>query len=244
MKAVRGMTLRDVLGQLEHAETGALLHFTLKRLLGIFHKVCDALAYAHAQGVTHGGVRPECIVLGDFGEVFVTQWRLPRALHGREHDLHEDIAALGRLLYEIVTLEPAGETTPAHGRPHAGHSHAKPSAHWAGDDSVRTLFAVACRAMDMKAADKFHSVQEFQTRVDVFKDSFHDPAQLTLVRLFGQWWLRYKMAIAIAITAAIVLGLVLVGLAAKSAVKNLLKSDVPVETSAPARPGENPAEPR
>ena len=230
VKTVRGMTLRDVLDQLEHAKTGALLHFTLKRLLAIFHKICDALAYAHAHGVTHGGMRPECIVLGDFGEVFITHWRLPRG--GREIDPHEDIAALGRLLYEITTLErsddvEATSASGAHHQPRRGR--AKPSQHWAGDENVRTLLEVARRALDRKASDKFHSVREFQTLVDAFKDSFYDPAHLTLHRLVAEWARRYKIALIIVLALGLVCGV----LGATAVIQKML---APPATHAPANP--------
>jgi len=235
MKAVRGITMREMLDQLEHAKTGAMLHFTLKRLLSIFHKICDALAFAHAQGITHGGVRPECIVLGDFGEVFVTQWRLPRAVHGRELDIHEDIASLGRLLYEIVTLEPVDESPAPHPGTRHGHTVVKPSLHWAGEESVRTLVDTARRALDRKAADKFSSVREFQTRVDVFKDAFLDPTQLTLARLFARWMRQHKVAI-------IIIGVLLLALTtivATGVIRKMLDSKASAETQVPANPEAN-----
>ena len=179
-------------------------------------------------------------MLGDFGEVFVTHWRLPRAAHGHGIEIQQDIAALGRLLYEITTLEPPDDALPPHPGPHAARRHPKPSPHWVDDESVRTLLAVARHALDAKAADKFHSVREFQTRVDVFKDSFHDPTQLTLARLFAQWMHRYKIALiviaALVITLAAILG--------TGVVRNLLEAIPSAETSAPASPEETPPEPR
>src|SRR5436189_5815924 len=104
MRTVTAMTMRTVLGQLEHSKTRALLHSTLKRLLGVFHKACDAVAFAHAHGITHGALGAEHIVLGDFGEVFVTHWSLRSQScspfeGSSEIDVEADIMALGRLLY-------------------------------------------------------------------------------------------------------------------------------------------------
>ena len=93
---------------------------------------------------------------------------------------------------------------------------------------------VARRALDAKAADKFHSVREFQTRVDVFKDSFQDPAQLTLGRLFAQWLHRHRIAVIIAVA----LILALVTIVATGVIKNLLHPGAPAETHAPASPEE------
>jgi serine/threonine protein kinase len=40
----------------------------------IFLKVCDALEYAHSRGVIHQDVKPDNIMLGEFGEVLLLDW--------------------------------------------------------------------------------------------------------------------------------------------------------------------------
>ncbi len=195
-RSVSGMSLRTVLDQLAHGKTRSLLHFTLKRLLGVFHKACDAVAFAHAHGISHGALSAEHIILGDFGEVFVVRWDLrlqSSALFrgGAEIDVESDIMALGRLLYEIATLEPApdpggprNDGTPAvrHAGEHGNQAH-----HWASESNLSTLIGVARRAMDRRMVDQFRSVKDFQIRVDAFKDTFDDPKKLTLRRLLRQW---------------------------------------------------------
>ena len=42
--------------------------------------MCDAVAYAHSRGVVHGGLRPEAIIVGRFGEVFVEHWGTAKIL--------------------------------------------------------------------------------------------------------------------------------------------------------------------
>jgi serine/threonine protein kinase len=46
--------------------------------LPIFQKVCDAVAFAHAQGVLHRDLKPQNIMLGSFGEVLVMDWGLAK----------------------------------------------------------------------------------------------------------------------------------------------------------------------
>lgn len=53
-------------------------HATLHALLGVFLKACDAVAFAHARGVVHGSLRPEAVLFGRFGEVFVDHWGFAR----------------------------------------------------------------------------------------------------------------------------------------------------------------------
>ncbi|MEZ6129617.1 MAG: protein kinase [Planctomycetaceae bacterium] len=49
---------------------------TLEENLEVLHKVCDAIAYAHHNGVVNRDLKPENIMLGEFGEVLVLDWGL------------------------------------------------------------------------------------------------------------------------------------------------------------------------
>lgn len=42
--------------------------------LSIFQKVCEAIAFAHSQGVVHRDIKPANIMVGSFGEVAVLDW--------------------------------------------------------------------------------------------------------------------------------------------------------------------------
>lgn len=48
----------------------------LEENLDVLHKVCDAVAYAHHNGVVNRDLKPENIMLGEFGEVLVLDWGL------------------------------------------------------------------------------------------------------------------------------------------------------------------------
>ncbi|MDQ3071269.1 MAG: serine/threonine protein kinase [Acidobacteriota bacterium] len=61
MKRVQGRTLRA------HLETRP----TLADRLRIFERVCEAVAFAHAQGVVHRDLKPENVMVGGYGEVMV-----------------------------------------------------------------------------------------------------------------------------------------------------------------------------
>lgn len=52
----------------------------LRDSLVIFLKVCDAISYAHSNGVIHLDLKPENIQIGDFGEVLVCDWGLGKII--------------------------------------------------------------------------------------------------------------------------------------------------------------------
>jgi serine/threonine protein kinase/tetratricopeptide (TPR) repeat protein len=80
MKLVRGLSLASVLEQLAR-EGGHSKKYSLGALLTLFQKVADAVAFAHSRGVIHRDLKPANIMLGDFGEVLVTDWGLAKLLH-------------------------------------------------------------------------------------------------------------------------------------------------------------------
>lgn len=78
MKRVKGRTLQFVLSGLKNGEPSALGDFTLDRLLLVFRKVCDAVAFAHSMGIIHRDLKPENVMIGEFGEVLVMDWGLAK----------------------------------------------------------------------------------------------------------------------------------------------------------------------
>jgi len=96
MKYVRGKTLGDLLAEMKAmaAEDRASPH-SLARLLTIYQKVCDAMAFAHSNGVIHRDLKPDNIMIGDFGEVLVMDWGLAKDLHASKSGAMEDPVPTG-----------------------------------------------------------------------------------------------------------------------------------------------------
>lgn len=90
MRRVKGITLAEVLEGIRNGERKYLNNFPLGSLLAIYQKVCDAIAYAHARGVLHLDLKPENIMVGDYGEVLILDWGIAR-LRRRSKNVKSDM---------------------------------------------------------------------------------------------------------------------------------------------------------
>ncbi|MHC4941382.1 MAG: protein kinase domain-containing protein [Planctomycetota bacterium] len=76
MNLVSGLTLEEILD--DSVTRGS--EWTLIRLLQIFLKVCETLAYAHSRNVIHRDLKPSNIMVGEYGEVIVMDWGISKIL--------------------------------------------------------------------------------------------------------------------------------------------------------------------
>jgi serine/threonine-protein kinase len=67
MKLVRGQTFERALNAAKGLEERLAL-------LGHYSSLCQAIAYAHSQGVIHRDIKPENVMIGEFGETVVLDW--------------------------------------------------------------------------------------------------------------------------------------------------------------------------
>lgn len=76
MKLVRGITLYSVLKKIREGDEQTQREYPREKLLGIFRKVCDAVAFAHSRRYIHRDLKPGNVMIGEFGEVLVMDWGL------------------------------------------------------------------------------------------------------------------------------------------------------------------------
>lgn len=126
MKRIEGRSWADDLREHPVFVEGALQREALSRHLVVLGHVCHALHFAHARGLVHRDVKPENVMLGAFGEVYLVDWGIatapgparslagtpayaaPEMLggDGAEVSVQTDVYLLGAALFEVLTGRP------------------------------------------------------------------------------------------------------------------------------------------
>ena len=108
MKYVRGLTLTEVLDNIRRGKQEMIDQYPLGRLLTIFQKTCDAVAFAHSRGVVHRDLKPDNVMIGDYGEVQVMDWGLAKVLRRKAVSTSTDVPVARGLGAHDMGPVPAG----------------------------------------------------------------------------------------------------------------------------------------
>jgi eukaryotic-like serine/threonine-protein kinase len=84
--------------------------------LRIFARICEAVAFAHAQGFLHRDLKPENVMVGPFGEVLVMDWGVAKVLRAQPEENPPERAA-GATLQSADTEQGAVLGTPGYMAP-------------------------------------------------------------------------------------------------------------------------------
>ncbi len=92
MKLIRGRTFGALIQECREAydaggEPGD--EVDLNARIEFFLKVCDAISYAHSRGVVHRDLKPDNVMVGAFGAVYVMDWGIARLMDGHEEEIEE-----------------------------------------------------------------------------------------------------------------------------------------------------------
>ncbi len=74
MKYVDGETLETVIERLIARDPAYVAKYTIERRVEIFMALCEAVAFAHAQGIIHRDIKPANVMVGAYGEVVLMDW--------------------------------------------------------------------------------------------------------------------------------------------------------------------------
>ena len=126
MPLIRGRNLSEIYELLRRGAEG----WTLPRTIGVLHRVCETVAYAHSRGVVHRDLKPANVLvsleddglipkIADFGLVKdvaggsdtrtgsmmgTPNYMSPEQIRDTKSvDHRTDLFALGAILYELVT---------------------------------------------------------------------------------------------------------------------------------------------
>ena len=127
-------------------------HPSVTERLRVIHRIGEALAFAHSRGVIHRDVKPQNVMIGSFGEVYVMDWavegvagtpqfRAPEQAKGGRVDQRSDVYSLGALLRFVL---PEG--------------------------APRALKAIAAKAMAAEPEGRYPDVSELLFDVQRFQD--------------------------------------------------------------------------
>jgi len=168
------------------------LHFHLELLL----KVCDALAFAHSRQLIHRDVKPENVMLGAFGEVYLLDWGIavslddtslfPKASEVRSVSgtpaymapemveskgvglgVWTDVFLVGAVLHEVLTGR-----APNRGESLMGilaYAFRAPSPQFAADVPGE-LAAICRRALERAPQARFASVSELKRAIEDYQE--------------------------------------------------------------------------
>jgi len=137
---------------------------SLAKRLEVIRRVGEALAFAHARGFIHRDLKPQNVMVGEFGEVYVMDWGVDavagtpgfRAPDARL-DRRSDIYALGGLLQFLLPVPPP----PA-------------------------LQAIAAKAMSADPAARYSDVAAFLLDMERFQEG------LAVEAWAEPWWHRLR----------------------------------------------------
>jgi hypothetical protein len=186
MKRIEGVSWRTLIHEDAHPAWPALLAGHGDRLrahVEILAQVCRALELAHDRGVIHRDVKPENVMIGRFGEVYLVDWGVALRLDERDQESHAivgtpgflapemargnpelvgphtDVYLLGGTLYEVLTRRPPHDAPNALAALVAALVGAPPSL---PDSAPRDLAALVRRAMALAPEERVPSAEAFR----------------------------------------------------------------------------------
>jgi serine/threonine protein kinase len=189
MKQVRGRRLD------EHAP---LLH-EIPEALRIIQRIGEAVAFAHAHGVVHRDLKPQNVMVGEFGEVLVLDWGVAKILGGSRETDGTRIGTPGYMAPEQVRgdVDRIDARTDIYGLG-AILEFLLADRGWR---LPRALRAICTRALAHAPEDRYQSVRELSEDINRFLDGSAVIAHReNPFEKAGRFVANYRMAVVLVLT--------------------------------------------
>lgn len=195
MKLVQGQTLGE-LAQEAHAR--GLGGDDVERFFRIVLKVCDALSFAHSRGVIHRDLKPDNVMVGTHGQVYLMDWGIallrqsqrpsdtsqadppvlgtpaymaPEQARGELDAIDErsDVFGVGAMLYRVLSGRPPWQAKRAGGALElARSSDVPPLAELPGPELPPGACRIVMRALATNPADRYPSIEAMAQEIEAF----------------------------------------------------------------------------
>jgi serine/threonine protein kinase len=210
MKLVRGKRLDEYCGQSQ----------PLHELLRVFQRICEPVAFAHSRGILHRDLKPQNIIVGEFGEVLVLDWGVAKVLGGPE--FHADADALAQTA-EGTVIGTEGYMAPEQLRGNQGEVDQRSDVYSLGQilsflvartqpehKPPKRLMAIRSRAIAAERLERYPSVADLASDVGLFLDGRPVSAyRENPFELVWGWMLRHQLISAL-VLAYVVMRTVLI----------------------------------
>jgi serine/threonine-protein kinase len=193
MKVLEGESMQQLLERRKRDGTEGLF-----AALEVLVRVCDAVAFAHTRGIFHCDLKPQNVMVGDHGQIYVVDWGLsrrkadlpgpeeegesatgtpaymaPEQARGQNHLIDErtDVFCLGGMLYRILVGRPPYVGTTAEATlamAERGDLISPEQAAPKTSPPPRRLVAICLRAMALKPENRYPNVTELRKDLEDF----------------------------------------------------------------------------
>ena len=193
MKVVRGVEWARLLEPSTEEEQERAERIDLRGHLRILVRVCEAVRFAHSRGVVHRDIKPANVMIGEFGEVVLTDWGLALELGkgtgrgglvGTPAYLAPEMAAcdegamgpwtdvylLGATLYEVLTGSPPHRGKTVKDAVEAARAgRIEPPSERAPEREIPAeLVGIALRALDPEPGKRYGGVGEIEAAIEEY----------------------------------------------------------------------------
>lgn len=212
MRFISGQTLQDAIHRFHQQQPPDWTSLEFRHLMRVLLVVCEAISFAHGDGVLHRDLKPANIAMGDYRATLLFDWGLARRLDVQEAGVSAgevigtpafmapeqargaqdmgvatDVYGLGAILFTILTGQPphvcqAGESTEQMLRRIA--TAPTPLARTRRPDVPRDLDAICAKAMAEPPAARYASAAKLVDEIE------HWLAGLAVEALPDRWYQR------------------------------------------------------